>query len=633
MKKRFLLSAALLAFGASIAQTTTTITNLDFTKKHTISPYLFGYNQDHQKHDDDENWSIRRLGGNRLTGFNWENGASNSGHDNPDYTNDNRIPSLVGVNDKDKPGEAYRYFHQSNLDGNVESIITVPILGWVAADKNGSNKTFPPSNRWNDIVFKKNAPFTLTPDLTDGKVYVDESINFLINKFGNAKSVNGVKYIALDNEPALWDATHDYLQPSPPSIKEYVGKIIEASKAVKAVDPNIKIIAGEFAGINIYDFGNAPDWSDIKTQGYKWFPDYFLDTLKKASDKEGYPLIDLISFHNYPQQKVDATGKFSNAGVVIRHSNSNADYVRKARMDFPRSLWDDSYIEPSWLTGAKLKNESHKLLVRLQESIDTYFPNTKIMIGEYDYGNDTDISHGLAIADFLGVVAQQNVEIVTRWDLQTLSNPYTSSAYKLFRNYDGQKSTIGSVCVNSTFDNIDNSSVWASEDTDDDDLHLILINKNLKDSTHFIVKFNTTEYSKHHFKELYLFDQSSTALSTRDASQISTLNNKKVKCTIPPLTAYHLVLKRDKIITDFTTKIQSSIKVFPNLVENHITMDFNENVTGNIQMVSIDGKIIQSHYFENTKQKVLNTQDLSKGQYILKIQTQYSSHQELILKP
>ena len=40
-----------------------------------------------------------------MSTFNWENGASNSGGD-ANYTNDNRIPSLIGVpwNDKDKSG-------------------------------------------------------------------------------------------------------------------------------------------------------------------------------------------------------------------------------------------------------------------------------------------------------------------------------------------------------------------------------------------------------------------------------------------------------------------------------------------------------------------------------------------------
>jgi hypothetical protein len=42
---------------------------------------IYGYNQDHSTPDSQENWGSRRLGGNRMSVFNWENGASNSGKD------------------------------------------------------------------------------------------------------------------------------------------------------------------------------------------------------------------------------------------------------------------------------------------------------------------------------------------------------------------------------------------------------------------------------------------------------------------------------------------------------------------------------------------------------------------------
>ena len=46
-------------------------------------------------------------------------------------------------------------------------------------------------------------------------------------------------------------------------------------------------------------------------------------------------------------------------GVVIRNSSSSENYVRRERMDLARSLWDENYLEPSWLTSSKLNNESH----------------------------------------------------------------------------------------------------------------------------------------------------------------------------------------------------------------------------------------------------------------------------------
>ena len=79
-----------------VAQNTITAT-LDSENTYSINPMIYGYNQDHSTPDGDENWGSRRLGGNRMSVFNWENGASNSGRDLATFANDNRIPSLVGT--------------------------------------------------------------------------------------------------------------------------------------------------------------------------------------------------------------------------------------------------------------------------------------------------------------------------------------------------------------------------------------------------------------------------------------------------------------------------------------------------------------------------------------------------------
>jgi len=596
---------------------------LDFSAQHPISSLIYGYNQDHQNPNGIENWAIRRLGGNRMTGFNWENGASNSGHDNAGYTNDNRIPSLVGVpwQDRNTPGEVYKIFHQDNLEANVNSIITVPILGYVAADKEGSNLTSPPSVRWNELVYKKNGPFTLAPDDSDGKVYLDESIDYLVQTFGNSTSISGVKYISLDNEPALWDNTHNFIQQTVPTIDDYIQKVIDAAKAVKAIDRNIKIITGEFAGINIYDFGNIPDWQLIGND-YDWFPSYFLDQLKKASDIEGYPLIDILSFHNYPQHKIDANGNFNSSGTQVRNSTSTEDHIRSTRMDFPRSLWDDNYIEPSWLTGSKLNGAPNKILVRMQNSIDQYFPGTKLMIGEFDYGHDLDISHGIGIADFLGVVGQYNVEITTRWDGNPNNNnspTYTSLAYQLYRNYDGFNSTFGDISIKSAFNNANKASVWASLDSDDKDLHMILINKEIAlESTIEVALTNTNNTFV--FKDLKKMDSETMAISSGDQTNII-IENGKIISTLPPLSVYHLILKNTTLGVDHY-RLQD-VKIYPLPFEEKVTIEFPEQIEDvtTLKIINLQGQVIkkiQQNKFEENR-AILNLQSISKGVYILKM--------------
>ena len=401
----------------------------------------------------------------------------------------------------------------------------------------------------------------MTPDVNDGFVYLDESVNFLVQTFGNASTSGGVKYISLDNEPAFWDGTHQIIQPTAIGVAAYVQKVIDAAKAVKAVDPNVKIIAGEFAGLNIFDFGNPSDWATEKGT-HTWFISYFLQKMKQASDVAGYNLIDVLSVHFYPKHEVDVNGNYNATGTVVLDATATDNYIRSTRMSFTRSLWDETYIEPSVLSyatsNAKLKFggttiQPHKLLVRLQDAIDTYFPGIKIMIGEFDYGHDDDISHGIGMADFLGVAAAKNVEIATRWDLtpkpltgsssnSPTSNNYTGSAYRLFQNVNGSNATYGNVAISSTFDNADKSSVWASMDSDDGDVHLILLNKDITSSRNFSVNLNQTAYN---YTVLSVFGFDATNQNITSRTHNAAINNGILTISLPNLSAYHIVLKKN----------------------------------------------------------------------------------------
>jgi len=587
----------------SIAQNTISA-SLNTENTYPINPMIYGYNQDHSTPNSEENWGSRRLGGNRMSVFNWENGASNSGKDVATFTNDNRIPSLVGTtwNARNNPGEAYRKFHQDNLDSDVESIITVPIMGWVAADKDGPNSTTPPSSRWLYVQPQKTGSFSLTPDLTDDSIFVDESIHWLVNEFGSASTSTGVKYISLDNEPGLWSITHPNAFPNTISLKDYVSKVIETAKAIKAVDPDIKLIAGEFTGIRIIKFKDASDW-DSETTGYTDFPSYFLDKLKQASVSEGIDLIDYISFHYYPQHKVDSDNNFSSSGVVIRNSTSSENYVRRERMDLARSLWDENYLEPSWLTSSNLNNEPHNVLNRIKNAIDTYFPGVGIMIGEWDFGHDMDISHGIATVDALGVFAQNKVQIANRWNTSS-GNPgnYTEQAYKLLRNYDGGFSTFGDLCIPTSFSNKNKASVWASKSSTDQKIHLLLLNKDLSKTNNYEIKLGEENYS---VESVWGFDENSSLTEITEST--SNVSGDSLYFSVPSLSAYHVVLSPDNV-TGIHSTLSPEIKL-TQLNQNQFELSHDVHWT----LFDIKGRLLQKNFG-----KLIDTGLMNTGVYIVK---------------
>ncbi len=610
----FLQKIQLLTLSISTVICATTAT-IDYEIQSKISPLIYGYNQNHEDSTQAEmNLHSRRLGGNRMSTFNWEENVENSGEGTNSSFCYIQNTILKGLwNDQFIAGSAYSKFHSDNLANDLTSIITVPLLGWVAADKNRAVSTGPQgadSLRWKELVYKKGSEFTTTPDTSDRFVYLDESINYLVETFGDATTATGVKYISLGNEPALWDNTHELLQEEPPSAEEYVHKVIAAAAAVKAVDPNIAVIAGEFAGINLFDFGSAPDWSVVGAN-YSWFIDYFLDELKQASDSVGFDLIDILAIHNYPQHKIDASGNFSSGGSIVRTSTETSDHIRSARMSFARSLWDTTYIEPSWITKSKINGESHNVIGRVQKSIDTYYPELGIMFGELDYGHNTDISHALAITDMLGVMGNRGVEIVNRWDLENSSdNTHTRAAYKLFRNYDGDASTFGDISLKVDFDTRETSSLWASIDSTTDALHIIAINKHLNSDEEFSVNLDNS-YDNSNIS-IYGFDSSSPQITERSPNIAN--SGDELRFTVPNISAYHIVINRDKKVA-----IHSSDQLFKNTTSvrstnNGLVIDGVTSST-NVSIFSSNGRQLQKSV---TSTGVVNS-SLPSGVYFVHI--------------
>src|SRR6266480_1714207 len=81
--------------------------------------------------------AVHRHGGNRHTGLNWENNASNAG---TDYFNssDSYLGSNAGIGNSQTPSALLQAWLIADRTQGLQSIITLPLAGYVAADMNGS---------------------------------------------------------------------------------------------------------------------------------------------------------------------------------------------------------------------------------------------------------------------------------------------------------------------------------------------------------------------------------------------------------------------------------------------------------------------------------------------------------------
>jgi hypothetical protein len=424
-----------------------------------ISRFIYGINS--SLTGPTANLTFSRLGGNRWTAYNWENNASNAGSD-WFFQNDG---FLGGGN---TPGGAVLPTLQNAHDHNAAALITVPIAGYVAADKNGDGDVRNSGANYLQTRFRqldptKGAAFSLTPDTADGFVYADEFVNWVTANFpGGQTDPNRPIWYSLDNEPDLWSSTHAEIHPSAVTYAELIQKSIDYAAAIKAAAPGSKVFGPASYGWNGFvTLQDAPDANG------RDFLAYYLAQLRAASQSSGTRLLDALDVHWYPE----ATG----GGVRITQQNNSAAVVA-ARLQAPRSLWDPTYTETSWITQWSTGGPID-LLHRLDGKIDANYAGTKLAITEYNYGGGDHISGGIAQADVLGVFGREGVYAASQWQLYT-SEPFVTGAFAMFRNYDGQNSTFGDTSVSATTSDVAGSSIYASIDSNDPNVMvLVAINK------------------------------------------------------------------------------------------------------------------------------------------------------------
>jgi hypothetical protein len=224
--------------------------------KTAISPYIYGANYDFESTEGTipSVATASRLGGNRFTGYNWGNNASNAGSDWL-QSSDNYLTSSLSTDKQSVPGIVVTNFQDTCLaNGASYALVTLQMAGYVAKDKNGvvSESETAPSSRWVAVKAKKGSAFADSPDVTDDYVYMDEFVNFLVGKYKDASTATGIKGYCLDNEPALWPSTHPRIHPNSTQCAELISLSTEWAKTVKDVDSNAEIFGPVLYGMMAY---------------------------------------------------------------------------------------------------------------------------------------------------------------------------------------------------------------------------------------------------------------------------------------------------------------------------------------------------------------------------------------------
>ena len=543
-----------------------------------------------------------RSGGNRWTGYNWEQNASHAGADWYHH-NDNYLPWIMGIPSalSDEPGIVLTTIHERNLARDAYSLITLPMAGYAARDKNGevTEPEAAPSPRWVAVVDRKGAPFSFPPDTTDGALYIDEQLDFLIGRFGPAGSADGIEAYALDNEPALWTSTHPRIFPQPLTVAELMERTRSLSAVIKNMDPAAEVYGPSLYGFNAYlNLQDAPDWGDYSGT-YDRFIDAYLDIMRMASDTAGVRLLDVLDVHWYPEP----------AGV---YSGDTTRTVAETRMQVTRSLWDPTYIEDSWI-GQWFSPVA--ILVYLQDAIASYFAGTQLAITEYDYGAPDHISGGIAQVDALGIFGRFKVYFGSKWGAV---DEYIRSAYRLYLDYDGVGGQFGDLAVAATTADIENTSLYAAlSDDQPSRLHLVLVNKNYDEAVagHFQVR-GPALYTH---GESWGFTRSDTLIIAGPAITVDPSNAFDFE--LPPLSAHHVVLFPQVSEVDAGEVARVNVIVRPDPGRRVVCLTSPDHAAhiGDVAIFDATGRqVLKAANHSGARALTIDGQELLPGTYILR---------------
>ena len=462
--------------------------------RHSISPLIYGVAFASSNELADLNYPMNRSGGNSETRYNWQLNAHNHAAD--------WYFESIGDDSGSIPGASADDFVANSRNGGAQALITIPMIGWmpILGSSRGKlasysiNKYGPQTDYDTWMTDAGNGIGTNSTTHTSWLITSNypTDANFLTNSLFQrayvqhltnrwASSTNGgVRYYIMDNEWSLWHSTHRDVHPVGATMDEVLTNYCTYAAMVKGVDPNALVAGPEewswpgyfYSGYDQQWSGANSDWNpahypDRIAHGGQDFGPWFLSQVQQRSQTAGRRLLDIFTFHCYPQGNGQGTYEFSD------DVSTTAQLLRNRST---RQFWDTNYTDPSWI------NSVIALIPRMKSWVTTNYPGTKTGVTEYNWGAESYINGATAQADILGIFGREGLDLSTRWTTPDPSTP-TYLAMKLYRNYDGNKSTFGDTSVAATVPSPDDLSAFAAIRTSDSVLTIMVINKTLSGLT------------------------------------------------------------------------------------------------------------------------------------------------------
>lgn len=453
--------------------------------RHAISPLIYGVNLGDAQEFSALPYPSRRWGGNSTSRYSWLNDTHNTGAD-WFYMN---IPSSAANPAALPNGSEADLFLDETRAAGAEPVLTMPMIGWMPIDR---------TKRWAYSVAKYGAQTTTECTATGGIFWCmpdagggirssngqqitgndphDTSVEVgpdfaadwmahLASRYGTAGN-GGVRYFALDNEPALWNSTHRDVHPAPLTYDELWQRTSDYAGRIKATDPGARVMGPVSWGWCEYFHSAADGCSpgpDQAAHGGMPLLEWYLKQVNDHPLPGGARLVDVLDIHYYPQD-----------GSALNDNESATVAARRLRE--LKSLYDTAYVDESWI------GQPVNLIPRMKAMIAARCPGLGLAITEYNLGGDTGISSALAQAEALGIFGREGVELATRW-VAPANGSRVQDAFRLYLDYDGAGARVQGSSVRTVSSKVDSIGAYAVDDSAHGRLNVLLFNKHTSAET------------------------------------------------------------------------------------------------------------------------------------------------------
>lgn len=419
MKKNTLCSllAGLALTAPLMAQTPVTVSIDASADKKLVSPYIYGKNgcvtdtkyagtllaseqKDINKALEAGQRFARMNDGNNATKYNWRKCLSS----HPDWYNN--------VYTHDWTSSAMRL--RDHLP-DMQAMYAFQLSGYVAdnAEHNFNDYEYNSSQWWNGV--NQNLAGGGTPAKTgtkaaeegDYSLYLQEwpadSTVAILDYWQNEKGfdMSKLQYWSMDNEPEIWNGTHDDL-PLEFTADEFIEKYIEVAKKARAQYPDIKL-CGPVAANEWQWFKFRDESLKIDGRYYCWL-EYFIKRIADEQKASGVRLLDVFDLHWYPTDK-----------------------SFEALMGLHRVFFDPKYAYTSanglnTINGGWDVSFNEKIFARVNAWLDEHFGEghgITLALTETAIPSDDANVVALTYANFLGTFMENGVEIFSPWTWKT----------------------------------------------------------------------------------------------------------------------------------------------------------------------------------------------------------------------